>query len=130
MLHSTTCCCLAQAVVRARSCLPRTNFAGLVDIQVALEVMLCALSFDAVTWDLLQAGSHWAWKFGHLEWCRSLAEETRGRLAFIALSRLLSLGHILVTTFHFGIYLGWAGMVMRPYVASIATRVILWKELK
>lgn len=61
MLHSTTCWCLAQAVVRARSCLPRTNFAGLVDIQVALEVMLCALSFDAVTWDLLQAGSHWAW---------------------------------------------------------------------
>jgi hypothetical protein len=30
-------------------------------VQVALEVRLHVLSFDAVTWDLLQAGSHWAW---------------------------------------------------------------------
>lgn len=118
MPYSTTCWCLAVVhVFRA------AHFANLVYMLVDLEATLYALSFDAVTWDLLQAGSHWAGDSNILETGEDhWLDETPRMTRLIVLSHSLSLCHILVTTFHFGID--------RPYVACVATRTTLCSELE
>ena len=93
MPHSTTCWCLA--VVHG-FCV--ANFANLVYMLVDLEGTLYVLSFDAITRDLLQAGSHWAGDSNILEtgedhWLDRIPRTTR----LIVLSHSLSLCHILVT---------------------------------